>query len=77
MLVMIAPCGLNDEERAVALVGLRDEHVAAAEVGPGTALVQLAADGERRDRRRTCCSATVSIDVVDVLPWVPATQTLR
>ena len=40
--------GPVDEERAVALVGLDDEHVAGPEVGVGPVLRQLPADGERR-----------------------------
>ncbi len=66
-----------DQERAVALVGLGDEQVAAARRGrwspDSLSSPPIANDGSAPQ----CWRATVSIDVVVVLPCVPATATTR
>ena len=60
------------EERAVALVGLDDEPLPGVEPGVGPDLVELTADEEARVHTRQRM-INVIIDVVVVLPWVPAT----
>lgn len=60
------------QQRAIAFVGFGDETVATAVMGVGTGLPSsppTAKDGSSPQ----CCRATISMDVVVVLPCVPVT----
>ena len=60
------------EVRAVALVGLDDEPVAVGPLRAGADVGDVAADDEARPQP-AWARISISIDVVVVLPWVPAT----
>ena len=62
-------------ERAVGLVGLGDQELAAAEARVRAEGARLAADDRGRDRAPASARITAIIVVVVVLPWLPATAT--
>ena len=76
-LVITAPCGVKDRNEPSRLVGLGDEDVAGAVVRAGARTSVSSPPMANDGSSPACCSATVSIEVVEVLPWVPATHTPR
>ena len=76
-MVTTATVGREREERRVALVGLGDEDVPAALVRARSRTTARSPPIANDGSSPQCCSATVSIDVVEVLPAVPVTAASR
>ena len=77
MFVIDADPRRPQQEGPVALIGLEDEHVALAVPRAAAALVQVATDQVGRIAARRPPARRATIDVVVVLPWVPAIAIAR
>ena len=72
MLVTTAMVGDSSKKAAVALIGFSNQDFALSHLGIGAEHVHPAADDHRRIESREAQTAAV-IEVVVVLPWLPAT----